>query len=519
MADSLNLVAVLGAVLAIFLLFIVFAEKSGMLESMYPVKKHPSANAFVQLVLAEIILLATVCIGTKYDGKESSCRVMGMLTHFFSLASVAWTCLITGDMYLRSKVVVENPGLPTGLRHSLVAKNAMIVANIAWTIPAVVVLIVGVRTESGCGKINGNEYGGDGFCWIIASKTMVWSYVLLIVLLSIAAIYFAAAWFIMMAAASDNGVISPKLCARIETDLTGCILTFVSGIIAFTALGFVDADNPASTESAQVVFGVGVVIHAVVLVYFFVALPAMAKGTWNAVASRAVSPDGSLGSISMASAPVPGVAGYGVLPRGMALPSQNPMAVNSASVPPDNFEQRRVLGASVQYSLNELTHFARKLRQAAPVGRITFAQFLDTYEKALPNKVEHPIQYAKQVFLLFDAEGVGSVDVHQVLLTMAGCSFSTLEEQLNAIFTLYDPDGKNELTYDELFDLVKRIMTLDETTSSVDWLRQQDVTDMLHLDARDDNSDGGVVTRQQFSNVAYDEHGILCSILQSLAPQ
>eukprot|EP00041_Stephanoeca_diplocostata_P015476 m.295694 g.295694 ORF g.295694 m.295694 type:complete len:336 (+) comp20046_c0_seq1:191-1198(+) len=261
MADSLNLVAVLGAVLAIFLLFIVFAEKSGMLESMYPVKKHPSANAFVQLVLAEIILLATVCIGTKYDGKESSCRVMGMLTHFFSLASVAWTCLITGDMYLRSKVVVENPGLPTGLRHSLVAKNAMIVANIAWTIPAVVVLIVGVRTESGCGKINGNEYGGDGFCWIIASKTMVWSYVLLIVLLSIAAIYFAAAWFIMMAAASDNGVISPKLCARIETDLTGCILTFVSGIIAYSGLSLLCISHfecSTTTHTTQVLVRVDI---------------------------------------------------------------------------------------------------------------------------------------------------------------------------------------------------------------------------------------------------------------------
>jgi len=86
------------------------------------------------------------------------------------------------------------------------------------------------------------------------------------------------------------------------------------GVAAYFAAGSIGTTNPS--KAAQVFFAIGISLHAVVMMVYFVLMPGCQPTAWTMSHAQPVSPDGSLASMQSH-----GI--YGGSGRAMALPSSS----------------------------------------------------------------------------------------------------------------------------------------------------------------------------------------------------
>lgn len=75
----------------------------------------------------------------------------------------------------------------------------------------------------------------------------------------------------------------------------------------------------------------------------------------------------------------------------------------------------------------------------------------------------------------------------------------------------YDLDGDGTLSTDEIFQMTKRILNIDATSHTTDWLRVRDIAEMMHLEI-DANGDG-LISREEFLAAATTPGGVLHDVL------
>lgn len=189
-------------------------------------------------------------------------------------------------------------------------------------------------------------------------------------------------WFLVLSVASDEHVSSPKIIARVTTDLHGAIATFVSGEVAYFSVASISTANAKDSQAVQLVFCIAILAHVAALMYYFVVVPANEPTGWVMTANNHQTSEGSIGSVGQ----------HTLSSRGTHRPIALPPGFGSRR-PSDQVSElalaRRGLAMAVKFSINELLLFAAKLRETAPQGVISYAQFLSTWEICFPDKLEN----------------------------------------------------------------------------------------------------------------------------------
>mmetsp|Transcript_7323 Transcript_7323/g.21637 ORF Transcript_7323/g.21637 Transcript_7323/m.21637 type:complete len:515 (-) Transcript_7323:99-1643(-) len=503
--STMGIGPVVCAIVAIFLLCLVLSEKLQMLDALYPVKKHPARLAFINICVVEIAALALFVAGMYQVDHTEDCRTAGLLMHFFLLASVIWISFLVVDMALRSKLVTAPPfGSTEQERDAAAHRSSVVLACIAWGVPAICVITQTVPS----GKCwDASRYGGKDFCWISSDHTLNLSYYLPAALAAAIGIMVWLRWFLELSVAADKHVMSPKLVARVTTDMHGAIVAFFPGIAAYFAVASISTTRAEDSQPAQFIFCVGIVAHTLALAYYFVLVPANTPGEWTTSPRAPFSESGSLASIGMHS-----MGGQGMNGRMMAIPPSSAASSRRPSgVLSDSAAARRALAMAIKFSLSELTLFSRKLHEVAPTGSITYAQFLATWGKCFPDKIGNGQEYVDHIFKTFDRDGNGEIDHQELTLMLSATSFAGINDKVNAMFTLYDVNGDGALSQSELFQMTKRILNLEDDAMSTEWLRVRDISEMMHLEI-DANGDG-LISREEFINAASTPGGVLYDVL------
>lgn len=187
----------------------------------------------------------------------------------------------------------------------------------------------------------------------------------------------------MLSVAADDYTCTPQMIQRVTNDLHGAVASLCTGAVAYFSIASISTNDATSTQSAQLIYCVAILCHTVALVYYFVVLPALEPTAWI-VATKQPMSEGSMGSASHHT-----LSSRGARDRPMALPPSGGHLRQGSDDLSEPAAARRALAMAVTFSMNELMLFSKKLREAAPRGNVTYAQFLATWESCFPDKLEN----------------------------------------------------------------------------------------------------------------------------------
>lgn len=489
MSERINTMTILAAVIALLFFLVVLTEKAGYTQMCFRSKRHPAKWSFVGLCLAESLAMLCLAVGSQYTGDKEACVVMGALQHYFFMATFVWLALFNTDLYIQTKAALATKKLSIhpSVRFDEQLQNNIMLSCVAWGVPAIVLLtqLLALDTD-GC--YDGSRYGGSGFCFINKEYTFWVPYFGISTIFALVGIYYTACWYVALAVAMDAAPYPPKLLRRIGRDLNGAALSLVTGLLAYYCGSFISANNPASTPTMQAIFGVAIIVHSLCLLVYFVAIPAIydVNTSWGVAAGAQypVSPDGSLDSrMSLGSGPS---VGGGLRP--MLVP-MNMLHEHSTTSPPKHSadpdaqyrrRQRKLFAQSWVMAPSDLVFFAKRLRAVAPKGRVGADKMKEVYKQCFPNRADEMEAFAAQAFMALDASNTSTLSHHELCIFLAICSPTDVETRLRNIFALYDKNQDEQLSEEEVHNMLERVSeVLNGTGTDAQAIQNRNVVDKM----------------------------------------
>jgi Ca2+-binding EF-hand superfamily protein len=77
-------------------------------------------------------------------------------------------------------------------------------------------------------------------------------------------------------------------------------------------------------------------------------------------------------------------------------------------------------------------------------------------------------QEAREAFDLYDADGSGEIDEHELLLAFKSLGFDSKPAEVRKMLSLYDHDGNGVLDFEEFCDLIGPQLSEKETPDEID---------------------------------------------------
>lgn len=134
-----------------------------------------------------------------------------------------------------------------------------------------------------------------------------------------------------------------------------------------------------------------------------------------------------------------------------------------------------------EFSLTESDYkkLVKSFKKTAKKGKINEAEFVACFDGIIDEAT------AVNVFRAFDSDHSGSLDADEYLMMMGVTNFGTTEQKLKASFTLFDRNGDEVLSKEEvkemLISVVKQRITLQHLNSTGKHIS----VDSVILDAKD----------------------------------
>lgn len=496
MAEGITPLTMLAAIIALLFFLVVLTEKAGYTQMCFRTKRHPAKWSFVGLCVAESLAMLCLVVGTQYTDDKEACVVMGALQYYFFQAAIVWLALFNTDLYIQTKAALATKKLSIhpSVRFDEQLQNNVMLSAVAWGVPAITLLtqLLAQDTEDSC--YDGARYGGSGFCFVNTEYTFWLPYFGIATLFAVVGLYYTACWYVALAVAADAAPYPPKLLRRIGRDLKGASLSLGTGLLAYYCGSFISADNPASTSTMQAVFGVAIVVHSLVLFIYFVAIPAIydVNPSWGyaAGAQYPISPDGSLDS-RMSLGSVPSIGGglrpmlvpMNMLREHTTTSPQQTQNQHSANTDPDaqyRRQQRKLFAQSWVMVPSDLTFFAKRLRAVAPKGRVGADKMKGVYKQCFPNRADEMEAFAAQAFMALDGQNTdGTISHHELCIFLAICAPTDVEARLHNIFALYDKNQDEQLSEEEVHNMLERVSEVLNGSGTVQAIQNRNIVDMI----------------------------------------
>jgi len=155
------------------------------------------------------------------------------------------------------------------------------------------------------------------------------------------------------------------------------------------------------------------------------------------------------------------------------------------------------LRSDTEFSGDEIMGIFQEFQKDCPTGRLSLEEFKKLHgahfsegEAAKTSDLSsiQKSKYAEHVFRSFDANGDQTVDFREFLCAMSVMTRGTLEQKLRLMFTIYNLDGNEYISRDEMLEIVQTIFKMIDKESE-ELTTPEEYTDEIfsNMDKNEDN--------------------------------
>lgn len=145
-----------------------------------------------------------------------------------------------------------------------------------------------------------------------------------------------------------------------------------------------------------------------------------------------------------------------------AMPARD-IILNSVSVPPrtETIDEARRLTNFGAFTVADVCSVFEGYTNSA--GELDLAGFFEACQQFLPSggmspvDAEHRNQVLKQLFVIFDTDGNGSVSAAELIAGLSVLCQGSKHEKLQAAFTLYDENGDGYISFEEMVNYLSAV--------------------------------------------------------------
>ena len=102
------------------------------------------------------------------------------------------------------------------------------------------------------------------------------------------------------------------------------------------------------------------------------------------------------------------------------------------------------LSRTTTFSQEEIKNYYKEFSRKSVCGKMTVNELANLYSKYFPDG--DPSAFAEHTFRIFDQNGDGVLDFHELIVSIAILKKGNVEERLRWAFNIYDIDGDGYIT-------------------------------------------------------------------------
>ncbi|CAL4068630.1 unnamed protein product [Meganyctiphanes norvegica] len=121
------------------------------------------------------------------------------------------------------------------------------------------------------------------------------------------------------------------------------------------------------------------------------------------------------------------------------------------------------LRSDTEFTGDEIMEIFNEFQKDCPSGRLSLEDFKKLHGAHFSEG--EAAKYAEHVFRSFDANGDQTVDFREFLCAMSVMTRGTLEAKLRLMFTIYNLDGNEYISRDEMLEIVQTIFKMIDKES------------------------------------------------------
>ena len=157
-----------------------------------------------------------------------------------------------------------------------------------------------------------------------------------------------------------------------------------------------------------------------------------------------------------------------------------------------------------EFNLTESDYkkLVKSFKKTASKNKINEAEFVKCFDGIIDEAT------AVNVFRAFDSDHSGTLDVEEYLMMMGVTNFGTTEQKLKASFTLFDRNGDEQLSKEEVKEMLVSVVKQRIALQHFNTKGKHIPADSVVLDAKDLDTISKIV-EEVFAKVDTDKSGFL----------
>lgn len=106
-----------------------------------------------------------------------------------------------------------------------------------------------------------------------------------------------------------------------------------------------------------------------------------------------------------------------------------------------------------EFNKKEISDLYMNFRQGCPTGQLTKDEFRKVYSLFFPHG--DASEFSERVFDSWDSNRDGTIDFREFLIAINMTHKAPFEDKLRWAFGMYDTDGNNYITKDEMLEVLR----------------------------------------------------------------